>query len=351
MDKDFYLALENQFRGSKQLIRDRLAVYNGSLMFLKDMFKDRIEALDLGCGRGEWLETLRDSGIECSGVDTDANMVAACTELGFEVLLSDAIDGLRAKRGSSLNLISAFHVIEHIPFSQLSDLVAEAFRVLKPGGVLILETPNPENLVVGSCNFYIDPTHIKPIPPPLLDFLVRYKGFEETVVLRLQHETNLENKANVLMRDVLRGCSPDYGIVAKKPPARPVTKKLEEFQKAHKGITTNDLSQRYDSFIERRFSDLIERIESVSGSHVVNNLLEKIDSLQDRVIVAQSKFTIVSDKLEEAQEKYNQRSAELLEVKNLLSSAEEKIKTLQVEPKLGACANSISACGEPAGTG
>ena len=100
----------------------------------------------------------------------------------------------------SLTVVSAFHVVEHIPFETLRQLVDEAYRVLKPGGLLILETPNSENLVVGTSSFYLDPTHQRPLPAQLLTFVVEYAGFERVKTLYLQeHSTSLPRSKPVYL--------------------------------------------------------------------------------------------------------------------------------------------------------
>ena len=99
--------------------------------------------------------------------------------------LADGVEVLRGLAGGSLGGVVAFHVVEHLPAEVLVELLAQAARVIRPGGGIILETPNPENLVVGATTFWLDPTHVRPVPPLLLEFLVEDAGFAEVAIRRL----------------------------------------------------------------------------------------------------------------------------------------------------------------------
>jgi O-antigen chain-terminating methyltransferase len=132
------------------------------------------------------------------------------------VATQDAVAALKALPDESQVIVSGFHIAEHLPFSNLQLLVQEALRVLKPAGLLILETPNPENITVGTANFYLDPTHQRPIPPQLLSFLPEHYGYAKVKVLRLQEDKSLAGKAQTSLGDVLGGVSPDYAVVAQK---------------------------------------------------------------------------------------------------------------------------------------
>ena len=180
----FYRAFEERYRGSRELIESRLEVYLPFVEPLKTLYKAP-EILDLGCGRGEWLELLGHNGFQAKGVDLDEGMLSACRELNLNVCQADALDYLRGLTANKLSVVSAFHVVEHISFEALRQLVDEAYRVLKPGGLLILETPNSENLVVGTSDFYLDPTHQRPLPAQLLSFVVEYAGFARVKTLIL----------------------------------------------------------------------------------------------------------------------------------------------------------------------
>ncbi|MDX5935070.1 methyltransferase domain-containing protein [Acidithiobacillus thiooxidans] len=174
-DPDFYRAFEDRYRGSRALIKSRVKVYLPFLYPLKALYPDT-PVLDLGCGRGEWLELLGEEGFTAYGVDQDAGMLSACTELGLSVEQGDALEALRNLPDASQMVVSGFHIAEHVPFPILYEMVRETLRVLKPAGLLILETPNAENLVVGSSSFYLDPTHQRPLLPLLLSFLTPARG-------------------------------------------------------------------------------------------------------------------------------------------------------------------------------
>lgn len=211
----FYQAFENRFRGSRDLIKARQRIY---LPFIEPLLllHEEAKAMDLGCGRGEWLEILKETGFNGHGVDLDDGMLAACRQAGLSVTTQDALSALKALPDESQVIVSGFHIAEHIDFSDLRLLIQEALRVLKPAGLLILETPNPENITVGTVNFYLDPTHQKPIPPLLLSFLPEYYGFARVKTVRLQEDKSLSGNGWTHLRDVWEGVSPDYAVVAQK---------------------------------------------------------------------------------------------------------------------------------------
>jgi SAM-dependent methyltransferase len=246
MSAFFYRALEERHRGSRQLIKSRLQVY---LPFVEPLsaIDPLSQTIDLGCGRGEWLEVLKEAGFEPKGVDLDAGMLQACQEIGLDVKLGDAFDYLIALADESQMIVTAFHFVEHVSFEQLQKLVHESLRVLKPGGLLILETPNPENIVVATRNFYLDPTHQKPIPPDLLSFVVEHTGFAVVKTLRLQESKELAYKTHVTMHDVITGASPDYAVVAQKKGPKKILNLLANAFSQEYGLSLEHLLKRWDT--------------------------------------------------------------------------------------------------------
>ena len=170
---DLYAAFQKRFRGDSAETREHLRAY----LALFDESKIGDEVLDVGCGNGTWIELLRERGIRARGVESNRTLAAAARAKGFELVEADAIRYLRTLPENSLSAVTAFHFVEHLALAALVDLIAEIHRVLKPGGLLVFETPNPKNLVVGACNFYSDPTHERPLFPESLEFMVTYSGF------------------------------------------------------------------------------------------------------------------------------------------------------------------------------
>jgi O-antigen chain-terminating methyltransferase len=186
----FYVSFEDTFRGTREDIKRRVEIY---LPYVREAGAGTAKApvLDIGCGRGEWLELLRDNGLAASGVDLNRITAAHCRERGLVVAEADGLDYLRGLKASSVGAVTAIHVIEHVPFRQLMFLFDEVRRVLKPGGVAIFETPNPENLIVGACNFWYDPTHQHPLPPEPMRFILDSRGFTRVEILRLHPSTEM----------------------------------------------------------------------------------------------------------------------------------------------------------------
>lgn len=256
----FYRAFEDKYRGSRESVRSRLRIYLPFVAPLKSIY-DAPSAVDLGCGRGEWLELLTSAGFDALGVDLDSGMLAACYENGLRATKEDAITFLEKLADESQTVISGFHIAEHLSFSQLQALVYEALRALKPAGVLILETPNPENFKVASLTFYRDPTHRNPLPPELLSFLPEYYGFGRVKILRLQENPELLNLATPSLDQVLGGASPDYAVLAQKPAERALAQLFDSSFDMEVGLCGDVLIRRFD----REFSTQNERVAALDA--------------------------------------------------------------------------------------
>lgn len=215
MKDNFYLEFEECYYAPRDVIKTLRRQYVPFVQPLVELYRGAA-TFDVGCGRGEWLELMSELKFAPYGVDLDEGMLSACVELSLPAAMGDAVSFIATLPSNSQAIVTAFHVVEHITFDQLRTMVLEALRVLLPGGLLIMETPNPENLFVATQNFYIDPTHQRPIPSPLLAFVAKYTGFYRVKTLRLQEAKELSDKSEVTLTDVFRGVSPDYAVIAQK---------------------------------------------------------------------------------------------------------------------------------------
>jgi len=273
-NNNFYKSFEDNFRGSRKLIKERLLTYFPLVFQFKMIYSD-ITALDLGCGRGEWLELLTNNDIKARGIDLDDGMIKVCKNLNLNIQKDNAIDYLKEQKDESFVIVSAFHLVEHISFEDLQTLVQEALRVLKPGGLLIMETPNPENIKVSTEYFYLDPTHIKPIPSQLLSFLSEHYGFYRSKILRLQEHKKLLNQEKISLYDVISGVSPDYAIVAQKEAPKEVLHNFDDFFNKDYGLSLIRLSNKFEnrlSEMESKIYQLEQKISLVEANY--NALLD-----------------------------------------------------------------------------
>lgn len=259
---DFYRAFEDRFRGPAEVVEARLSAY---LPFLRPVADHHRGAavVDLGCGRGEWLALLKRVGIQAHGVDTDAEMLKACVESGQQVTCMDAIDYLAGLPDGSQCAVTAFHFVEHIPFDTLHVLAREAMRVLRPGGLLMLETPNPESLIVSTSDFHLDPSHGHPIPPKLLAFLAEFHGFSDLKILRLQERKDLE-RGGLSLWGVLTGTSPDYALIARKP-GPPLKEEIAAYSNEY-GVTLESLAIDYDVALRTALAHARDGVQAVATS-------------------------------------------------------------------------------------
>ncbi|EGV27858.1 Methyltransferase type 11 [Thiorhodococcus drewsii AZ1] len=214
----WYQDFENHFRGAPSVIRERLQVYLPLLA--ESPLSSETPLLDLGCGRGDWLALLRDAGYPARGVDTNSAALEQARAEGLTVEQRDVGTCLAGLPPSSLGAISAMHLIEHLPFAQTLSLLDASLRALVPGGLLILETPNPENLSVGACHFYTDPTHLRPLVPAVLEFAAVRCGFVEVRLMRLspdrpENQVPGDDPLTSRYNAMLHGPR-DYALVARK---------------------------------------------------------------------------------------------------------------------------------------
>lgn len=217
-----YFDFENHFRGSREIIKERQAQY-------LPYFTECKKVVDIGCGRGEFLELLKDNGIGAVGVDTYDEFAEYCKEKGLEAVCDDGSHYL--KHAESTDGIFVGQVVEHLKVEQIVELCTTAYEKLEKGKYLIIETPNPTSLAIYTHAFYVDPSHVKPVHPLTMEYFLQKAGFSEIKIVYTQcskldieipqlHGENIENleafnQAMQTVSETLFG-SQDYAIIAKK---------------------------------------------------------------------------------------------------------------------------------------
>lgn len=188
--------------------------------YILPFFKGARSVLDLGCGRGVCLEMLREAGIQPVGIDLHPESVSWCQALGFtKVYQADAVEFLEGHPGAYDGVVCS-HLIEHLPYSDAIGLVRAAYAALTPGGHLALVTPNPRDLHVITELFWLDPTHVRPYPLPLLDAMLRATGFEIVYAARPVIRASQRSRARRLLFKLLPAQyfgRPNTYIVGRKP--------------------------------------------------------------------------------------------------------------------------------------
>ena len=209
----FYVALEARFRGPKKVIRERQSRY----LPLIEEARQRVElfpptlqgpaakhplkrlhakggVLDLGCGRGEWLDLLKEHTVPSLGVDQNRFFLQTCRESGHDVIDADLIDFLRTAPDGSVAAVTSFHVIEHLPIPVFQEMAGHVARILCRGGIAIFETPNPTNMLTSGLNFLLDPTHLRPVHPQFASLVLETAGFTS---VRLEFLSPYDESYNV----------------------------------------------------------------------------------------------------------------------------------------------------------
>lgn len=175
-----YRRLEDALRGPESHVR-------ADVMHYVRLVQERQPVLDVGCGRGEFLVACREAGIDARGFDTNERSIADLRARGIEATLAGVPECFASHADGSVGGVLAMHVVEHLPAEVLFALFRESSRVLRKGGLLMIETPNAESMFVSASEFWKDPTHLAPRHPAALAVLGREHGFE-IEELRAIHE-------------------------------------------------------------------------------------------------------------------------------------------------------------------
>ncbi len=200
MHDDFYRTIQARFEGSADVQRQRLLGYLPFVYPLLHIYP-QAPVLDLNDGASPWLQLLGE--VEFKATSLNVHAPALLTQLAKQPDQSQAI-------------VSAFHLIEYLPFDDVRQVVQESLRILKPGGLLILEAPNPENIVLGAGGYYAIPNRQPPVMPELLEFVPQYYGYARTKLVRRLDRLQLGGEAPVQLLNVLNAVSPAYAVIAQK---------------------------------------------------------------------------------------------------------------------------------------
>jgi O-antigen chain-terminating methyltransferase len=206
-----YGRFAERFRGSEEYVR-------AGQQFYKPYFAGRSDVLDIGCGRGEFLEMMREMGVPARGIDLGDESVALCRHKGLDAEKADLFEYLDALPEASLDGIFCSQVVEHIAPDRLPAMIRLAASRLRRGGVIAIETPNPECLAIFATHFYLDPTHQRPVPHQLLAFYLEEFGMGNIDVRRLSPAVETMPSLRSLPEDFREAFfgGLDYAITARK---------------------------------------------------------------------------------------------------------------------------------------
>ncbi len=275
MDSKFYVEFEDNFRGSLEQIYEISSNYDGLIQHILDI-DDEPSLLDIGCGRGEFLRKCSKLGFQAQGIEINPEMASISRKYGLSIKEGDAIMLLKDLPDNHFSLITAFHLIEHISFESINLLLTESKRILKSDGILVLETPSIDNLSVSSRSFYIDPTHINPINPDLLVFLLKRMGFDMAKNFYINGGPLQKEEYSSLTR-LFNGVAQDLMILATK--SNYSTKLLvqnKSWEKSLKlGLTTLDACVQFDHHV---------RNKSLLQQQSISDLRKRIFVLENRLL-------------------------------------------------------------------
>ena len=206
-----YARFAEKFRGPEEYVKNNHRYY-------LPHFEGGHNVLDLGCGRGEFLEMMREANISARGIDLDDHSIALCKSKSLDAERADLFEHLSSLTEASLDGIFCSQVVEHLPPERLPEMIKLSASRLSRNGVLVIETPNPECLAIFSTHFYLDPTHTRPIPPALLAFYMEEFGIGRLETRRFALASESMPPVNTLpieFRDAYFGPL-DYAVIGKK---------------------------------------------------------------------------------------------------------------------------------------
>ena len=295
----FYFEFENQFRGERKNV---ITSFNHYLELIRTIHKSNVNPnhLDIGCGRGEWLELCQNEGFSSLGIDNNQDMLNIALENGLNIINGDAVEVVKTLPDNSFDLISGFHIIEHLTHENIITLLSECKRLLSNTGILLLETPSIDNLSVSSRLFHLDPTHINPINPDSMSFYIQQLGFH-TVKYFLINGGPLQLSSEHTLTRVLNGVSQDVCFIAtkcEKSTSHFFMGKNEWQLEINKSISTLDAAHDHDNYIrqlEKKISSLEEAIFTLRTKQIAYeksniNFIQWRNSLNNNYLVKIAKL-------------------------------------------------------------
>ena len=183
LDK-FYVNFENNFRGSTDDI-EKKTIFYAELLKRSSVDFSSYPIVDAGCGRGELLSIFKRYSLPAIGVDINYAMVEEANNAGLHAVQGDAVKYIEKQSQNSVGAVTGMQLIEHIPFETLVTFFDACYKALVVNGCVAFETPNPENLNVGTYSFHMDPSHLKPLPPPLVKYALESVGFADVEIVYL----------------------------------------------------------------------------------------------------------------------------------------------------------------------
>ncbi len=288
MNQDFYLEFENKFRGDRSSIVEKFSCYD-KLIELTIENIDVPKFIDIGCGRGEWLEKWKNKVPDSLGIECDPAMADLCRTRGLNIIQGDAIESLKKISKNSIDVITIFHLIEHLEHGKIIKLLSECYRVLNDSGLLILETPSIDNILVSTKNFYIDPTHINHINPTGFEFAIESIGFTNVAHYYI-NPGPLNNSSHLKLTRILNGVAQDVLFLATKSNILDnhiFHKNANWISGFDVGKTTLDAAIEFDLRHEAILNNLQENL---LGNQERNKLL---DDLNQDIILLKRQFGVI----------------------------------------------------------
>ena len=279
MINNFYEELSKKFRITNS------SSYNFYIDLLLNSKNEINDLVDLGCGNGDFLKSLkkRNPNLNLYGVDSNDLKFDTknCKDIKF--YHEDILNFLKKEEKARYDVVTLFHVVEHLPTDYLLQVIVEVYKVLKTGGLMIIETPNIENYEVLSRNFYLDPSHLRPIPKALLEFIAEFTKFNKINCFSINDKTM--NMDDISVNDIFTCQGADLTLFAQKKGT---------FSENFSNFFNNSSQNIYDSVgIMRIYSKQQQAHQNTFNHFALNvtkkhnneirNLQAQLDKLQDEI--------------------------------------------------------------------